>query len=99
MARLRPVIGPNDFYLQVYEPLTGLRRRGLLRRWSADHAVVGGMLTEDLASVWADLRPGLALFGGVNEDDALFDWHVGYESHWGLHAVSALYVFTHSLYF
>jgi hypothetical protein len=84
--KLAPLIGERDFYLKIFEPFD-------------DSEPVGMMLTEDLASVWSDLRPGLDLLGGPHEADALFDWSWGYRGHWGKHAVSALYVLVHSSYF
>ena len=85
-AKLGPVIGERNFYLMVFEPFH-------------DKRLVGALLTEDLASVWRDLKPGLDLIGGPHEDDALFDWWDGYRGPWGPHAASALYVLVMSAYF
>ena len=87
MRRLAAVIGERDFYRMVYEP------------FEDSGEPVGGMLSEDLASVWRDLRPGLDLLGGPHEADALFDWWFGYRAHWGRHAVAALFALVHSSYF
>jgi Domain of unknown function (DUF5063) len=87
IAKLAAVIGERDFYLMVFEP------------FAEGDEVVGRLLSEDLGSVWSDLKPGLDLIGGAHEDDALFDWCDGYRMHWGRHAVAALYALVMSAYF
>ena len=53
--------------------------------------VLAGSISEDLASVWRDVKAGLlALEAGVPEDDVVWDWWFGVDAHWGRHAVDGL---------
>lgn len=53
-----------------------------------------GDLADDLADIYRDVKPGLNIWGSEHDEflpSALFDWsHVLLETHWGIHAVSAL---------
>lgn len=72
----------RDFYWAVFEPME-------LEQPEA----VGGSLTDDLADVWRDLKPGLALlYGGDTRlvSEAVWQWRFSFETHWGQHAVSAI---------
>ena len=50
-------------------------------------------LADDLADIWRDLKPGLlGLAAGAPLDAALWDWRLGFFTHWGVHATEALRV-------
>ena len=72
----------RDYYWAVFEPME-------LEQPEA----VGGSLTDDLADVWRDLKPGLALSDGGGTrmvSEAVWQWRFSFETHWGQHAVSAI---------
>jgi hypothetical protein len=56
-----------------------------------------GSLSDDAADVYRDLKDGLVVLaeGGALED-AVWEWHFGFDNHWGRHAAHALYAL-HSL--
>ena len=70
--------GDHIFYSFVFDPLQ-------------DTEPVGGLLSEDLSSSYADLYDGTALLdAGAVGEDAVWAWRLGFESHWGQHALGAL---------
>lgn len=59
---------------------------------SHEEAVFGN-LADDLADIYRDIKPGLRAWEtGVDAYLAsiVFDWKLGFGSHWGLHAVGAM---------
>jgi hypothetical protein len=78
--RLSGLFEPRDVYWLI-EPYEARPEKNIL----------AGTLSEDLASVWRDVKQGLlALEAGVPEDDVLWDWWFGLDAHWGRHAVDAI---------
>jgi len=54
-------------------------------------SVVGGDLAEDLASIYEDLHDGTALLAtGGSAEDVIWAWYIGFQIHWGRHALGAL---------
>ena len=50
-----------------------------------------GSLADDLTSVYHDLKRGLDyLRAGEPEPDVIWEWRLGFWSHWGQHAVNAV---------
>ncbi len=47
-------------------------------------------LGDDIADIHRDLVGGVKLFHAGNTAEAQWDWRMGFEIHWGRHAVSAL---------
>ena len=80
--RLSDLFEPRNLYWLV-EPFEGKPEKNVL----------AGTISEDLASVWRDVKEGLlALEAGVPDDDVVWDWCFGVDAHWGRHAVDALAV-------
>jgi hypothetical protein len=52
--------------------------------------------TSDLAEIAADLINVLWLFENASENDAIFDFRLGYQTHWGRHA-HELRVYLHTM--
>lgn len=72
----------RDYYWAVFEPL----------EQELPDALVGS-LSDDLADIWRDLKPGLALIdiGTKNSpNDIVWEWRLSFETHWGTHAVGAI---------
>jgi hypothetical protein len=56
-----------------------------------------GSLSDDAADVYRDLKDGLVvLTGGRALENAGWEWHFGFDNHWGRHTAHALYAL-HSL--
>ncbi len=49
-----------------------------------------GLISVDLAEIYAELTGSLSVFDGGRRDDAVWDWRFGLRYHWGQHATSAL---------
>ena len=47
-------------------------------------------LTEDLSEIAKDLKTGMKEFEEGRTGNAVFEWRLGFESHWGSHLVDAL---------
>jgi hypothetical protein len=71
---------PLGYYSACFDPLA----------MPAEEPVVGD-LADDLADIWRDLRPGLALFEAGQFDAAAYHWRFNFDVHWARHAVGALY--------
>lgn len=52
--------------------------------------LVSGSLKEDLTSIVEDLRNGMLEYEGDSIENAVFEWKLGFKSHWGQHAIDAL---------
>jgi hypothetical protein len=81
---LAAMLGAHDSYRQVYDPFE-----------SAEHDVVGGSLSDDLADIYRDLKRGVDEWcdaDSVGRQDIVWEWRFGFESHWGQHLLSALRV-------
>lgn len=77
-SRLCGTLGSANFYNEVYYP------------WYEDEACPAS-LTDDLADIYLDMKEGLeALEAGKPHADILFEWQLGFTSHWGRHATDAL---------
>ena len=78
--RLSPSFEPRDFYWSV-DPYDRKPQKN----------TPGSTISGDLAEIWRDVKQGLlALEAGSPEDDVVWDWWFGFDSHWGRHAVDAL---------
>ena len=80
--RLETKLGDLDFYNCVFDPYD-----------MQDTApVVVGSLSDDLSDIYWDVKDGLtACASGPPPDDVIWEWRVGFEEHWGIHASAALY--------
>ena len=65
-----------DLYQQVFDP-------------TKDTELIHGSLADDIADIYQDLKTGLAEIS-IHPVPAIFEWRVGFYSHWGEHAMSAL---------
>lgn len=77
--RLKGKLGDADPYSEVFDPIQ-------------DKHIVSASLANDLADIYRDLTEGLPLLRKGKHDDALFEWRLGFVSHWGKHATDALKV-------
>ncbi len=67
-----------DVYWEVFDPYV-------------DEAPVAGSLSDDLLDTYADVRRGLDLWKSkAPRAAAIWEWQVGFETHWGDHAIDAL---------
>jgi hypothetical protein len=81
---LSPLFEPRDVYWLV-EPHEPTLEKKLEKN------LLAGSLSEDLASVWRDVKRGLlAVDEDAPVDDVVFDWWFAFDSHWGRHAVDAM---------
>ncbi len=72
----------RDQYWAVFEPLE-----------QEMPGALAGSLSDDLADIWRDLKPGLmAVDAGapIPYDDIVWEWRFSFETHWGAHAVGAI---------
>jgi len=76
---LKEKLGDWDPYWQVFDPTT-------------DKEAVCGTVGDDIADIYRDLEEGLVLsqMQGVRPEDVIWEWRLGYYSHWGHHAINAL---------
>jgi len=76
---LKEKLGDWNLYRQVFDP-------------TQDTEAIFGSLADDIADIYRDLKDGLAL----NEthrsepEDAIWEWRLLFQSHWGKHAMDAL---------
>lgn len=82
---LKEKLGDWDLYWQVFDP-------------TKDSEAIQGSLADDIADVYGDLKDGLNHMANDKAfpRDAIFAWRLGFYSHWGRHAMNALYTI-HSL--
>jgi Domain of unknown function (DUF5063) len=52
--------------------------------------MIHGSLADDLADIYRDLKKGLILSEKTSAEDALWNWRLHFDFHWGNHAMSAL---------
>lgn len=55
-----------------------------------DEPRVAGELTDDVVDVYRDIRRGLTFWENGDLADAVWEWRLSFESHWGDHAIDAL---------
>ncbi len=69
-----------DLYWQVFDP-------------TKDSEAIRGSLADDIADIYRDVNEGLDFHDPqlALQQDAIFGWRVLYYSHWGQHAINALY--------
>jgi hypothetical protein len=72
---------PVNYYNNCVDPLHACGAESAL-----------GDLADDLADIWRDLKGGLLLFDAGHATAAAFAWRESFNTHWGLHASSALYI-------
>lgn len=84
--RLRSRLGPEaaDLYRLISHP-------SLDGEHDEDPPVIGS-ITDDLVEVYNDIEDGLLLFEAGHHTDATWEWRFSFQSHWGIHAASALRV-------
>lgn len=68
------------YYREVFDPDPML-----------DDKPVTGDIGEDLLDIWLDVRQGLIRFDQGHVREALFHWSHLHRTHWGRHAVGALF--------
>jgi hypothetical protein len=76
---LGALIGDRDCYAEIFDPYAE----------PAEEAVTG-MLSDDLADIYADLTDGLAKWRRGEHDQANWAWRFSFGTHWGEHATGAL---------
>jgi hypothetical protein len=72
----------RDYYWAVFEPLE-----------QELPEAIAGSLSDDLADIWRDLKPGLDVIDAgttTSPNDLAWEWRVSFETHWGAHAVGAI---------
>jgi hypothetical protein len=72
----------RECYWEVFEPLERDRPEAIC-----------GSLSDDLADIWRDIKPGLLELdspGEASVDDVVWQWRFSFESHWGHHAVGCI---------
>jgi uncharacterized protein DUF5063 len=83
--RIQEILGHQDFYWAYFDPTEP--------RDTKDEATCGS-LADDLADIYRDVKPGLLVWETQNDEylaSVVFDWkQPNFESHWGVHAVSAM---------
>lgn len=74
---LKEKLGDADLYWTVFDSVK-------------DNQAINGSLADDIADIYRDLKSGLALKEKISSQNAIWEWRVGFDSHWGDHAMSAL---------
>jgi hypothetical protein len=76
---LKEKLGDWDLYWQVFDPLK-------------DNEAIHGSLADDISDIYRDLKDGVSLkdTNGIPPCEIIFDWRLGFFSHWGKHAIDAL---------
>ena len=79
--RLKKKLEDWNLYWQVFDP-------------TKDSEAIRGSLADDIADIYRDVKEGLYLhdLDSALQQDAIFRWRVLYYSHWGQHAINALYI-------
>ena len=69
-----------DLYWQVFDP-------------TKDSEAIRGSLADDIADIYRDVKEGLDVHNPnlALRQDTICSWRVLYYSHWGQHAINALY--------
>ena len=77
--RLQEELGDWDVYRQVFNPVR-------------DTEAIPGSLADDIADVYRDLNKGVALLKRAQSEpeEAIWEWRIGFDSHWGKHAIDML---------
>jgi hypothetical protein len=77
---LKEKLGDWNLYWQVFDP-------------TKDSEAISGSLADDIADIYRDIKEGLGVqYPGLDlQRDAVWSWRFGYYSHWGHHAINALY--------
>ena len=55
-----------------------------------DKMPVSGCLDDDILDIYRDIKSGLILYEQGKHTEAIWEWKVGFEIHWGEHATSAI---------
>jgi hypothetical protein len=78
---LKEKLGDWDLYWQVFDP-------------TKDQEAIYGSLADDIADIYRDLNEGLILNDVqlMPPQDNVWEWRLGFYSHWGKHAIDALRV-------
>ena len=66
-----------DLYWQVFDP-------------TKDSEAIYGSLADDIADIYRDLKEGLDDIHLARAEDIIWEWRLGFSSHWGKHAIDAL---------
>ncbi len=72
----------RDYYWAIFEPLELEKPEPIC-----------GSLSDDLADIWRDLKPGVAAIDtGTTTliSDVVWHWRFSFETHWGHHAANAI---------
>lgn len=84
-ADLGKFLGDRNHYLSFFDPVDILQT-------PKDLSI--GMLADDLADIYRDIRPGLRVWDSTHDEwlqEAIYDWRwPNFDQHWGVHATSAL---------
>ncbi|MFZ3264951.1 MAG: DUF5063 domain-containing protein [Terriglobales bacterium] len=77
---LKEKLGEWNLYWQVFDPTN-------------DSEAIRGSLADDIADIYRDIKEGLTLHNPnlALQQDAVRGWRVLYYSHWGPHAINALF--------
>jgi len=79
---LRQLLGPNDDFLEIYDP-----------RANEGEGVYTASLSEYLADVWQDLKNFTMLYQAGNAEvmnDALWECRTNYQEYWGIRLANAI---------
>jgi hypothetical protein len=76
---LKEKLGDWNLYWQVFDP-------------TKVSEAIRGSLADDIADIYRDLKDGINLQENdkVLPRDIIFEWRIGFYSHWGRHAINAL---------
>jgi hypothetical protein len=76
---LREKLGDTDLYRMVFDAAKSTE-------------AIHGSLADDIADIYRDLREGIVLMNEskTSPQNVIWEWRLGFESHWGHHAMNAL---------
>lgn len=77
---LKEKLGDWNLYWQVFDP-------------TKDSEAIYGSLADDISDIYRDIKEGLGIQDPdlALQRDTVWSWRFGYYSHWGRHAINALY--------
>jgi uncharacterized protein DUF5063 len=76
---LKEKLGDWNLYWQVWDP-------------TKDNEAIHGSLADDIADIYRDVKEGLVLREAQQAlpEDNIWEWRLGFYSHWGKHAIDAM---------
>ena len=89
--QLHAFFGDSDYYWMLFDPNTKLPGEP-----------VAGSFSDDFSDIWLDVKRGLLTLESspvASLRDVQWSWRFSQQSHWGLHALSAMFAMQQLIYY